>query len=76
MVAVLREKRREEKRIPGTPKLVRPVPVRDSLRSKVDYLGIVIQAFNPSTTDRDKEISEFKASTVYTASSRPARATQ
>jgi hypothetical protein len=38
--------------------------------------GIVAHAFNPSTREAERQISEFEASLVYRVSSRTARATQ
>jgi hypothetical protein len=38
--------------------------------------GVVAHAFNPSTREAERWISEFEASLVYKVSSRTARATQ
>jgi hypothetical protein len=39
-------------------------------------MGVVAHAFNPSTREAGRQISEFEASLVYRVSSRTARATQ
>jgi hypothetical protein len=38
--------------------------------------AVVVLAFNPSTWEADRPISEFETSLVYRVSSRTARATQ
>jgi hypothetical protein len=42
----------------------------------IPKLGVVAHAFNPSTWEADRRISEFEVSLVYTVSSRTARAIQ